>query len=87
MTIRKILFLLVLFSASIQAKPRYAIGMFHYNFQYVAGDFRIESRIVKESLYPALQFFDEINNTKLILNFKDMLLNRWQKNFRKCWFY
>ena len=56
---RKYLLVFVIVSIStIFAKPKYAIGLFHYNFQYVAGDYRIESRIVKESLYPALQFFD-----------------------------
>ncbi len=56
---RKYLLVFAIVSIStIFAKPKYAIGLFHYNFQYVAGDYRIESRIVKESLYPALQFFD-----------------------------
>ena len=46
---------------SLQAKTqeKYAIGMFHFNLQYVAGDYRIESRIIRESLYPALQFFEK----------------------------
>ena len=66
----KLLFLLIgLFAASpfISASPfvpspppggKYAIGLFHFNFQYVAGDYRIERRIVRESLFPVLQFFD-----------------------------
>lgn len=33
--------------------------MFHYNLQYVAGDYKIENRIIKESLYPALQWFEK----------------------------
>lgn len=33
--------------------------MFHFNLQYVAGDYRIENRIIKESLYPVLQFFEK----------------------------
>jgi hypothetical protein len=41
------------------AQEKYAIGMFHFNLQYVAGDYRIESRIIKESLYPVLQFFEK----------------------------
>jgi len=35
MTVKKILIFLLLLGFSIQAKPKYAIGMFHYNFQYV----------------------------------------------------
>lgn len=54
-----ILIFLLLSGLVLQAKPKYAIGLFHYNFQYVAGDYKIESRIVRESLYPALQFFDD----------------------------
>jgi hypothetical protein len=66
----KLLFFLIgLFAASpfISAAPfvpwappggKYAIGLFHFNFQYVAGDYRIERRIVRESLFPVLQFFD-----------------------------
>ena len=56
---KKLIVLMILTAISIQAKPKYAIGMFHYNFQYVAGDYRIEARIIRESLYPALQFFDK----------------------------
>ncbi len=41
------------------AKQKYAIGMFHFNLQYVAGDYKIERRIIRESLYPVLQFFDQ----------------------------
>ncbi|MDR3714643.1 MAG: hypothetical protein P4L51_17650 [Puia sp.] len=37
----------------------YAIGMFHFNLQYVAGDYKIERRIIEESLFPVLQFFDK----------------------------
>jgi len=38
---------------------KYAIGLFHFNFQYVAGDYKIERRIIRESLYPVLQFFEK----------------------------
>jgi len=54
--------------AGVKPKPKYAISMFHFNFQYVAGDYKIESRIVRESLYPALQFFEK--NPKLKANFE-----------------
>jgi hypothetical protein len=33
--------------------------MFHFNLQYVAGDYKIERRIIRESLFPVLQFFDK----------------------------
>ncbi len=52
-----IIFLLITYLSSAQEK--YAIGLFHFNLQYVAGDYRIESRIIRESLYPVLQFFDK----------------------------
>lgn len=42
-----------------RATEKYAIGMFHFNLQYVAGDYRIERRIIEESFYPVLQFFDK----------------------------
>ena len=55
-----IFFALLVFSAvNLFAKDKYAIGLFHFNLQYVAGDYRIESRIIRESLYPALQFFEK----------------------------
>ncbi|MCA9734849.1 hypothetical protein KC799_22135, partial [candidate division KSB1 bacterium] len=50
---------LFFFTQSGFAQEKYAIGMFHFNLQYVAGDYKIENRIIRESLYPALQFFDE----------------------------
>ncbi len=58
---RKFLFLFVLClsAVSLQAKEKYAMGLFHFNLQYVAGDYRIESRIIRESLYPALQYFEQ----------------------------
>jgi len=45
-------------TTSLTAKDKYAIGLFHFNLQYVAGDYKIERRIIRESLYPVLQFFD-----------------------------
>ena len=42
-----------------QKTKKYAISMFHYNLQYVAGDYKIENRILKESFYPALKFFEK----------------------------
>ena len=41
------------------SQEKYAIGMFHFNLQYVAGDYKIENRIIRESLYPALLFFEK----------------------------
>lgn len=52
-------FLTLLSGILVQAQEKYAIGMFHFNLQYVAGDYRIERRIIKESLYPVLQFFEK----------------------------
>lgn len=48
-----------LFSGRLSASPKYAIGMFHFNLQYLAGDYKIERRIIRESLLPVLQFFDQ----------------------------
>jgi hypothetical protein len=53
------LLFLLLFISVTKAEEKYAIGMFHYNFQYVAGDYKIERRIIEQSLYPALQFFEK----------------------------
>ncbi|MCB9206364.1 MAG: hypothetical protein H6611_03440 [Ignavibacteriales bacterium] len=65
-----LVFFLLILSSSLFAKPKYAIGLFHYNFQYVAGDYRIESRIVKESLFPALQFFEKHPQYKVDFEFQ-----------------
>ncbi len=70
MMLKKILLLLLLLLLSLHAKPKYAIGLFHYNFQYVAGDYRIEARIVRESLYPALQFFEKHPQYKVDFEFQ-----------------
>lgn len=49
----------LLFGGRLSARPKYAIGMFHFNLQYLAGDYKIERRIIRESLLPVLQFFDQ----------------------------
>jgi hypothetical protein len=54
-----IIILLLLAGTLANAQEKYAIGMFHFNLQYVAGDFRIERRIITESFYPVLQFFEK----------------------------
>jgi len=54
-----ILALLLLTGTLAKAVEKYAIGMFHFNLQYVAGDYRIERRIIQESFYPVLQFFEK----------------------------
>lgn len=61
MTKKQILLFLSLLFASLAgfSQEKYAIGMFHFNLQYVAGDYKIENRIIRESLYPALQFFEK----------------------------
>ena len=59
---RKTIQLLLIFLLSgmfSNAREKYAIGMFHFNFQYVAGDYHIESKIIRNSLYPVLQFFEK----------------------------
>lgn len=38
-------------------KPKYALALYHFNIQYVAGDYRIERRIIQESLKPLLQLY------------------------------
>lgn len=53
------LFLLLWLGITANATEKYAIGMFHFNLQYVAGDYRIERRIITESFYPVLQFFEK----------------------------
>lgn len=59
-TKKLLLFFLLLFSSVAGfSQEKYAIGMFHFNLQYVAGDYKIENRIIRESLYPALQFFEK----------------------------
>lgn len=55
----KLTLLFLFMEIGISAQEKYAVGMFHFNLQYVAGDYKIENRIIKESLYPALQFFEK----------------------------
>jgi len=57
--ILSLLVLIMLFGANSKAQEKYAIGMFHFNLQYVAGDYKIENRIIKESVFPVLQFFEK----------------------------
>ena len=54
-----LLFFALVLGLSLNAQEKYAIGMFHFNLQYVAGDYKIENRIIRESVYPVLQFFDK----------------------------
>ena len=61
--------LLVLAVASLlaieaQAKPKVAMAVYHFNLQYVAGDQRIERRIVRESIIPLLDFYEAHPNYK-----------------------
>ncbi len=63
-------FWILILAVNLHAKPRYAIALFHYNFQYVAGDYRIEARIVRESLWPALQFFEKHPRYRADLEFQ-----------------
>jgi hypothetical protein len=55
----KLFVLFLMLGLGLEAQEKYAIGMFHFNLQYVAGDYKIEQRINKESLYPVLQFFEK----------------------------
>ena len=58
----KTIFTLVAFllvGITSKAQEKYAIGMFHFNLQYVAGDYKIENRIIRESVFPVLQFFEK----------------------------
>jgi len=67
MKTKQILLLLsfLIFSHIGLSQEKYAIGMFHFNLQYVAGDYKIENRIIRESLYPALQFFEKNRKYKV----------------------
>ena len=49
--------LLMLGALQAKTQEKYAIGMFHFNLQYVAGDYRIESRIIRESFVPCPTIF------------------------------
>jgi hypothetical protein len=54
-----LLLLFLLTGRILTADEKYAIGMFHFNLQYVAGDYRIERKIIRNSVYPVLQFFEK----------------------------
>ncbi|NOY78519.1 MAG: hypothetical protein GXO76_11685 [Calditrichaeota bacterium] len=58
------LLLIFIFSVQTSAKPKYAMAVYHFNLQYVAGDQRIERRIVRESIKPLLNFYDRHPNYK-----------------------
>ncbi len=51
--------LFFILAITLNAQEKYAIGMFHFNLQYVAGDYKIETKIIKNSVYPVLQFFEK----------------------------
>ena len=57
---KSILIIILLLSGILaNSQEKYAIGMFHFNLQYVAGDYKIESKIIKNSVYPVLKFFEK----------------------------
>lgn len=53
------IFLLAFVAAPVSAKKqiRYAVAVYHYNLQYVAGDTTIENRIIEQGFDPVLDFF------------------------------
>ena len=55
----QLLILLLMSGILANAQEKFAIGMFHFNLQYVAGDYKIESKIIRNSVYPVLQFFEK----------------------------
>jgi len=59
-----IFFGIFVFTMQTNAKPKYAMAVYHFNLQYVAGDQRIERRIVRESIKPLLNFYDQHPNYK-----------------------
>ena len=59
LTLMILLNLIIVSGLFAQKTKKYAISMFHFNLQYVAGDYKIENRILKESFYPALKWFDK----------------------------
>lgn len=67
MRLKSLILLTMIFlgSLTVKSQEKYAIGMFHYNLQYVAGDYKIENRIIRESLYPALKFFEKNKKYKV----------------------
>lgn len=78
----KLIFLAaILFTATTVAQNKYAISMFHFNFQYVAGDYKIETRIIRESLYPALQFFEKNPNLKANFEFQGYAIESMAEDF------
>ncbi len=56
--------LVLLFFTQTNAKPKYAMAVYHFNLQYVAGDQRIERRIVRQCIRPLLKFYDQHPNYK-----------------------
>ncbi len=70
-----------LLAGSLTAKPKYAVALFHYNFQYVAGDYRIEARIVRESLWPALQFFEKHPRYRVDLEFQGYAIETMAREY------
>jgi len=83
--VMSILFLLFVVGIQAESKPvqkrKMAISMFHFNFQYVAGDYKIETRIVRESLYPALQFFEKNPDIKANFEFQGYAIESMAEDF------
>ncbi len=74
------LFLFIL-STQTNAKPKYAMAVYHFNLQYVAGDQRIERRIVRESIKPLLAFYDQHPNYKGDFEIQAWALEVMQEEF------
>ncbi len=70
-------------NAQTNAKPKYAMAVYHFNLQYVAGDQRIERRIVRESIEPLLAFYDQHPNYKGDFEIQAWALEVIQEEFPK----
>jgi len=82
-----ILTLVLFWSAQIAlyAGPKYAMGLFHFNLQYVAGDHKIETRIIRESLLPALQFFEQYPQYKADIEIQGWAIEELAEEHPETW--
>ncbi len=75
-----IVLLLASVSLSAAEKPKYALSLFHFNLQYVAGDFRIENRIIRQSFLPLMKLLDQHPNWRINLEIQGWAFEVMQEN-------
>lgn len=68
-------------SAAEKQEHSFAVAIYHFNLQYVAGDRDVEDRIVKESLDPLLDFYFEHPGWKADFEMQGYMVEQMAERF------